>query len=132
VSRTLAEQSIRIDPQRLNPTIEVAYERMTLARTAEDPARMTVDWGVSCHLAGGRVWLDEQHVLVETKGGLQPGDADLLLSRLGVRPSPFSKYVAAASLMRADIPDNDVRRLRGRILHAGADDTLEQIRSRSA
>jgi hypothetical protein len=34
-----------------------------------------------------------------------------------VRPRSFSKYVAAASLIRDDLPDNDVRRLHGRELH---------------
>jgi len=128
VNRTLAEHAIRVDGERLHPSMEVVYERMTLARTSANPARMTIDSGVSCHLAGQQVWLDEEHVLVETKGGRRPSDADRLLARLGARPRSFSKYTAAASMLRADIPDNDVRRLRGRLLHAGADDTLDQIR----
>ena len=40
-----------------------------------------------------------------------------VLSGLGARPRSFSKYVAAASLMRDDLPDNDVRALHGRELH---------------
>ena len=58
------------------------------------------------------MWLDHDHVLLETKGGLQPGDADRLLLRHGLRPRSFSKYAAAVSLVRPDLPDNDVRRLR--------------------
>ena len=70
---------------------------------------MTLDWRVQCTLDGERVWLDHGYVLVETKGGLRPGRADRLLAGLGARPRSFSKYVAAASLMRDDLPDNDVR-----------------------
>ncbi len=54
---------------------------------------------------------------METKGGLRPSSADALLGSLGARPRSFSKYVSAASLLRDDIPDNDVRRLRGHQLH---------------
>jgi hypothetical protein len=57
------------------------------------------------------------YVLVETKGGLRPGRADRLLGELGARPRSFSKYVAAASLIRDDLHDNDVRALYGRELH---------------
>ncbi len=131
VARTLAQQAIHIEQDRLHPTMEVSYERMTLARTGSDPARMTLDWGVTCRLDEGRVWLDEDHVLVETKGGLRPSDADRLLLSLGVRPRSFSKYAAAASLLRTGIPDNHVRDLRGRILHSAVDQPLE-IRSHSA
>ena len=119
LTSTLADHSITVDAHRLLPTMEIGYERMTLCRTDHLPARMTIDWGVSCVLGTQRVWIDQDHVLVETKGDLQPSDADRLLSGLGVRPRPFSKYAAAASLLRHDIADNDVRRLRGRILHSG-------------
>ena len=117
VTSTLRNHAIRVDVHRLMPSMEVSYERMTLARTDHLPARMTIDWGVACALADERMWIDEGHVLVETKGDLQPSDADRLLATLGVRPRPFSKYAAAASLLRSDIADNDVRRLRGRVLH---------------
>jgi hypothetical protein len=77
-----------------------------------------LDRQLKCTLDGGRVWIDEDWVLVETKGGLRTSPADTLLGSLGPRPRSFSKYVSAASLLRDDIPDNDVRRLRGRQLHA--------------
>ena len=97
--------------------MRVDYQRLTLADT-DASRRVTIDWGVECSLGGGRVWVDEDWVLVETKGGLRPSAADRLLGSLGVRPRSFSKYASAASLLRHDIPDNDVRRLRGRQLHA--------------
>ncbi len=129
VGSTLARHAIRVDAAELHPTMEVTYERATFARLGPAPARMTVDWGVSCHLDGQRVWVDLDHVLVETKGGVRPTDADRLLTRLGLRPRGFSKYAAAASLLLSDLPDNDVRGLRGRILHADAadDDDRSQI-----
>lgn len=116
---TLAGHATPADLHQLHPSVEVSYERMTLARVGTDPARMTVDWGVDCRLGPERVWVDEAYVVVETKAGLRPTYADRLLLDHGVRPRSFSKYVAAASLLRSDIPDNDVRRLRGSLLHHG-------------
>jgi hypothetical protein len=97
--------------------MSVDYRRVTVADTRRG-LRVTIDWGVECRLADGRVRLDDGYVLVETKGGSAPSEADRLLTALGTRPQPFSKYASAASLLRDDIPDNDVRRLRGSVLHA--------------
>ena len=121
----LAGHGIAVDAERLRPSVDVAYERTTLARLDDHPARMTLDWGVTARplrVPGGTddaVWVDREHVLVETKGDLRPGDADRLLTGLGHRPVSFSKYAAAASLLHPGIADNDVRALRGRVLHRG-------------
>jgi VTC domain-containing protein len=117
VRATLAAHDLTADVVSLRPTMEVGYRRTTLADTADERCRVTVDWKVECSLDGERVWLDHDYVLVETKGGLRPSVADRLLTGMGVRPRSFSKYVAAASLIRDDLPDNDVRRLHGRELH---------------
>lgn len=116
VRDSLAAHDISVDVSLLAPTMEVTYRRATLARTETTPSRVTFDWGVRCRLDGQEVRLDDGHVLVETKGGPRPGLADRLLIGLGVRPASFSKYASAAALLRDDIPDNDVRRLR-RVLH---------------
>ena len=117
IAATLEAHGLSGDVLSLRPTMEVAYRRTTLADTGHDPARLTLDWRVLCTLDDERVWLDGGYVLVETKGGLRPSPADRLLTELGARPRSFSKYVAAASLIRDDLPDNDVRRLHGRELH---------------
>lgn len=117
VGATLAAHALDADVLSLRPTMEVAYRRTTLADTLEELSRVTLDWRVQCTLEGERVWLDQGYVLVETKGGLRPGRADRLLAELGARPRSFSKYVAAASLIRDDLHDNDVRALHGRELH---------------
>ena len=130
LTSTLAGHHIDVDAQRLLPSMEISYERMTLARTDLLPARMTLDWGVSSVRDRERVWVDEQHVLVETKGDLQPSDADRLLAGLGFRPRSFSKYASAAALLHPGIPDNDVRRLRGTVLHRGPATT--DLRSHTA
>lgn len=117
VTRVFDDRGLDIDVAALVPSMRVDYQRLTLADTAAH-LRVTLDLGVECSLGGGRVWVDEDWVLVETKGGLRPSSADALLGSLGARPRSFSKYVSAASLLRDDIPDNDVRRLRGRQLHA--------------
>ncbi len=117
VTRVLDDRGLDVDVTALAPSMRVDYQRLTLADTTAH-LRVTLDLGIECSLDGGRVWVDEGWVLVETKGGLRPSPADALLGSLGARPRSFSKYVSAASLLRDDIPDNDVRRLRGRQLHA--------------
>lgn len=127
VAETLTELGLAVDASALAPSMAVGYRRVTLADT-EQGLRVTLDWGVECRLADARVRLDEGYVLVETKGVARPSDADRLLVALGARPRPFSKYASAVSLLRDDIPDNDVRRLRGRELHA----TWDSATARSA
>ena len=120
VATALAEQGLDVDVTALGASMQVDYRRVTLADTTEG-TRVTLDWGVECSLDDGRVWVDPDWVLVETKGGQRPGAPDRLLATLGARPRSFSKYVSAASLLVDDIADNDVRRLRGRQLHARFD-----------
>jgi hypothetical protein len=127
VADVLAGRGVGVDVEELQPSMEVDYQRVTLADT-ERGMRVTLDWGVDCRLDGGRVWVDDNWVLVETKGGNRPSDADRALVSMGARPRPFSKYVSAASLLREEIPDNDVRRLRGRALHAVTTD-MDQEKS---
>jgi VTC domain-containing protein len=117
VADTLAGLGLPVDAASLAPSMSVDYRRVTLADTRQG-LRVTLDWGVECVLADGRVRLDDDFVLVETKGVSRPSDADRSLVALGARPRPFSKYASAVALLRDDIPDNDVRRLRGRELHA--------------
>jgi hypothetical protein len=119
VARTLAGLDLDVAAESLRPSMEVDYRRLTLADTGAG-LRVTLDWGVECRLGDGRVSLDAGYVLVETKGVARPSVADRTLVALGARPRSFSKYVSAASLLRPDLPDNDVRRLRGRALHASA------------
>lgn len=120
VADTLEERGIGLAVGALRPTAEVGYERVTLADT-DQGLRVTLDRGVHCRLDGGRVWVDENWVLVETKGDLRPSEADRALAALGARPRSFSKYVSAVSLLSPHIADNDVRRLHGRQLHAMVD-----------
>ena len=100
----------------LMSSAEVTYTRATLVDLTGG-TRVTLDWDVVVTLAGGSAWLDEGVVLIETKGGPVPARADRVLTRLGARQRPFSKSAAGTSLIREDIPDNDVRSLRGTALH---------------
>jgi hypothetical protein len=102
----------------LVPAAEVLYTRSTLA-DLNSGTRMTIDWGLSMHLANGDVWLDDQYATVETKGPTALSSADKALNALGIRPRGFSKYVAATSTLLPDIPSNDFASLRaGKILHS--------------
>lgn len=125
IAGVLTERGVVVDTTTLRPSVEVRYRRLTLADT-EAHQRVTVDWDLRCTLDGGRVWLDEACVLVETKGGARPSPVDRALVRLGARPRSFSKYVSAASLLRDDIPDNDVRHLHGRLLHSARLSTTQE------
>jgi hypothetical protein len=116
VADALARYGSGVDVAALQPVAEVTYRRVTLADTAGH-TRLTLDRGVASVLGDQRVRLDDRWVLVETKGGRRPSPADRALVALGARPRPFSKYVAAASLVHEGVRDNDVRALRGRQLH---------------
>jgi hypothetical protein len=123
VRSTLRAHGIDDDLSALGPTMEVRYRRTTLADTGAHE-RVTLDHAVRCALGADQVWLDDDCVLVETKSGPRLSPADRVLHGLGARPRSFSKYVSAATLLRDDLPDNDVRHLHGRLLHSArlADD----------
>jgi hypothetical protein len=99
------------------PSAEITYTRATLSDLHEG-TRVTIDWGLRAHLEGGDVWMDDEYALIETKGPLALSRVDRKLHRLGARPRPISKYVAAVSLVNEQIPNNDIRQLAGRVLHA--------------
>lgn len=116
VQRVLATRHPEVNVDALVPSAEVTYARASLADIGEG-TRVTLDWKLLATLAGGDAWIDENYVLIETKGGPVPARADRVLIRLGARPRAFSKYVAATSLIRPEIADNDLRHLRGTSLH---------------
>ena len=116
ISAVLRDRSLD-DVHELRPTAEVQYQRVTLA-DLEASTRVTLDWGVACSIQRGRVWVDRDFVLVETKGAARAGEADRALARQGVRPCSFSKYVAGVALLRDDVPANDFKPFLGRQLHA--------------
>ena len=118
VRTVLAENGFDVDVAVLRPTMEVTYRRSTLADTAAG-LRVTIDSDLVCELDDRHVRLDAGFLVVETKGGLRPGPADRALVAMGVRPRSLSKYASAASLLREDLADNDVRRLHGVQLHTG-------------
>ena len=123
VERVLRDEGLVPLDAPLAPSLEVTYQRVTLADLGSG-TRVTLDAGlVAGHTSEPGAWarLDDDHVVVETKGGARAGEADRLLLAAGQRPRSFSKYVACASLLRDDLPDNDVRRMLGRQLHLGAD-----------
>jgi VTC domain len=125
IGRVLPSRSVPCASDRLHPTAEVTYQRVTLADT-EQSDRITVDWNMACHHGRGQVRLDHGFVLLETKGGARPGLADRILGAQRNRPSPFSKYVSGVCLLRHDLPANDFRALSGRQLHCSNDTEQER------
>lgn len=116
VAEVLGAAGHDVDVTALRPTASVTYRRVTLA-DLDAGTRLTMDTGVVSRLGPGAVALDPGYLVVETKGAARAGMADRLLVGLGCRPVRLSKYVSAAALLRPDLPDNDVRRLRGVVLH---------------
>lgn len=105
------------DVQDLVAAAEISYTRATLS-DLHAGTRVTLDWGLTATLENGQMWIDNDYALIETKGPASLSRVDRTLHRLGVRPRPFSKYVAAATMLNPDVSDNDVRRLEGTVLHA--------------
>lgn len=116
VSNVLTADHPELDVRDLVSAAELRYTRVTLA-DLEQGTRVTFDHDLTATLPGGIARMDDEFVLVETKGGAVPSQADRVLTRLGVRRRSFSKYVATSSLICPDIPDNDVRALSGTVLH---------------
>jgi hypothetical protein len=117
VQQSLAEFHPDFDVKTLAPKAELAYVRMSLVDLL-GRARVTIDWRVRAELPRGRTWVDENYLIVETKGGVRPGTADRALLARGIRPRGFSKYIAMASCLEPTLPDNDIRALRGHLLHS--------------
>lgn len=115
------------DAPRLEPAVEISYERATLA-DPESGTRVTIDLGVRATREHQAVEVDPSYLVVETKGGHAPGVTDRLLLGVGARPVSFSKYAASASLMDPRVADNDVRHLLGRQLKLTTDPTHENVR----
>ncbi len=105
-----------VDVRALVPAAEISYTRATLA-DLEHGTRVTIDWNLHCRLERGDIWIDPAWCLIETKGPSKPSIADRALNALGTRPRSFSKYASAVSMMHPGIADNDVRFLRGTVLH---------------
>lgn len=116
VSDSLGSSHPELDVHALRPTAEISYTRACLV-DVDAVTRVTIDQHLTSVLDHGHAWIDEDHAIVETKGGAIPSEADRLLLRSGVRPRSFSKYVATASLLHPRLADNDIRALRGTYLH---------------
>ncbi|MEO6470799.1 MAG: VTC domain-containing protein [Aeromicrobium sp.] len=117
VADTLFTAHPEVDVKTLAPRAEITYLRACLVDLAGG-TRVTIDGKLTSVLREGRAWVDDGYAIVETKGGVLPAEADLLLRRLGARPRSFSKYVATTSLVHPKIADNDVRALNGKSLHS--------------
>ena len=116
VDDCLSAEHPELDVSTLGPTAEITYVRATLVDLVSG-TRVTIDWNLHCRMETGHMWLDGQYALIETKGPAVPSVAGRALVVLSSRPRSFSKYVAAISTMHPDVPDNDVRLLKGRVLH---------------
>lgn len=123
VAGVLGAHGLDTVAQRLRPTVEVTYQRVTLADLGAG-TRVTVDSGVTGTPVtrpgqdlDGVLALHDDFVIVETKGHARAATADRVLLGLGHRPMSFSKYAASAAVLSPHLSDHQVRRLLGRELH---------------
>lgn len=110
LAERLADERLDVPVAALRPGVRIDYARATLC-DLEGGTRVTVDGGLVASLGRRYVRISEDHVLVETKGGLRPAPADLVLARRGVRPVSVSKYGVSLSLLRPELPGAQWRRL---------------------
>jgi VTC domain len=106
----LASEALDVPVGALRPGVRIDYARATLC-DLDGGTRVTVDGGLVASLRGRVVRISPHHVLVETKGGLRPAPADLLLLRHGVRPTSVSKYGVTLSMLEPGLPASPWRRL---------------------
>lgn len=109
LARTYAVEGFDVDPSDLEPTVRIDYARATLCDLTGG-TRLTVDGGLVATLDGRMARISPSHVLVETKGGLRPSPADVLLLRNGVRPMSVSKYAVTLSMLEPTLPGHAWRR----------------------
>ncbi len=102
-----ALDSCRLDPSLtddLAPALATRYTRITLLPPQAD-TRITLDTALTWD---DGIWNLSVPglVIVETKAGLHPCDADRLLWQAGHRPQSVSKYATGMALLRRDMPAN--------------------------
>jgi hypothetical protein len=92
-------------PKGLQPMLINLYRRTTFASPAEG-SRLTCDVSLSCHTNRASINDADTHVLVETKSSNGSGEADQILRRLGIRPTPVSKYCIGIAALHPEVPAN--------------------------
>jgi hypothetical protein len=90
--------------------VTTAYRRTTLV-DLQDGTRLTCDVDLTCSGSGKVAAGLSRHVLVETKRHGPPGDADIALRSLGLRPVELSKYCVAVALLHPGTRRNPWHRL---------------------
>lgn len=109
VAAALAAEGVRMQGT-LRPTLSVTYRRATLL-LPDATARVTIDSRLTWQLIGGRHQALDGLVIVETKSGVHPSEADRQLWRRGHRPDSISKYATGLASLRPDLPRNRWHRL---------------------
>ncbi|HMR49715.1 MAG TPA: VTC domain-containing protein [Arachnia sp.] len=100
----------------LDPVLITEYRRRTFLLS--DGARLTVDTDLSWHSVGRQLHVPGL-VIVETKSGARPSQADRLLWADGHRPEPISKYATGLAALRPHLPQNRWHRLLASTLSGG-------------
>lgn len=105
VQETLAAAVGGVPDGPLGPVLETRYHRTTLY-LPESGGRATIDTDVTWQRPGGRAWVLDGAVIVETKSGSAAGPLDRHLWAHGVRPSRISKFATGMAALCPDLPAN--------------------------
>jgi hypothetical protein len=105
VNETLAATVGSIAAGPLEPVLSTRYDRTTLFLPASG-SRATIDSAVTWQRPGGRPWMLDNAVVVETKSGSAPGPLDRHLWAHGVRPCRISKFATGMAALHPELPAN--------------------------
>ncbi|MGP0223200.1 polyphosphate polymerase domain-containing protein [Paenarthrobacter sp. NCHU4564] len=105
VNETLAAAIGDAEYGPLEPVLSTRYNRTTLY-LPRSGSRATIDTDVTWQRPGGRPWLLDEAVVLETKSGSAPGPLDRHLWANGVRPCRISKFATGMAALHPGLPAN--------------------------
>jgi VTC domain len=89
----------------LEPVLSTRYDRTTLY-LPESGSRPTIDSDVTWQRPGGRPWVLDGAVVLETKSGSAAGPLDRHLWAHGIRPCRISKFATGMAALCPGLPTN--------------------------
>lgn len=105
VNETLAAAIGDVPAGPLEPVLSTRYDRTTLY-LPESGSRATIDSDVTWQRPGGRPWVLDGAVVLETKSGSAAGPLDRHLWAHSIRPCRISKFATGMAALTPDLPAN--------------------------
>jgi hypothetical protein len=105
VNETLAAAIGDVPSGPLGPVLSTRYDRTTLY-LPDSGSRATIDSDVTWQRPGGRPWVLDGAVVLETKSGSAAGPLDRHLWAHGIRPCRISKFATGMAALCPGLPAN--------------------------